>query len=640
MAEQVSVLRVVVASPGDVQSERDLVPEVLEQLNRSICRDRGIHLKAVRWETDAYPGFNQTGPQGLIDPILQIEDCELLIGIFWTRFGSPVQSAESGTEYEIRRAFESWKTNGRPQMMVYFNQRNYKPKTKKDTDQWGSVLDFKDKFPDQGLCWQYTGKAQFKELLLTHLTNYVLNRYALIQPPAVAHACRPPDRGDYFAVQARVVSEYERIFVGREIAQCEFDTFVTTQARGYFIVRGGPGEGKTALSCHLIKTRGYVHHLVSRTGGRGETLLILRSLLSQIPLAGDGAERPESLSELTKIFEESILAAASKQKPLVIVIDALDELPCANDEPPYLVSDALPDGVFFFVTCRPGDRLTRFEERLFAVPHRFHDLGPLTLGDMRSVLVSRKPDITSGEVERIAEVSQGNPLYLHAIADRLSQQPAYNLNELPTTIEGFFRSSSGLLRTDNAVLRDVLGLLSVARSSLCVRELSAIAGHSEREIEEQSIRPIRQFLLDIGGSYTFYHMKFHEFVTRNILYGDELRRSHAAIARWLQRPENVSNQYRWASLAHHLFDAGDRAGLLAAVDSAFLAEKIRRFGYGVLEDVELARARFSKPATRRSSNAACRWWRVSAKLLAVTSSPIPSGLFNDTAPAPKRTARD
>src|SRR6478609_5918517 len=98
-------------------------------------------------------------------------------------------------------------TNGRPQIMIYFNQRNYRPKTKKDTDQWGSVLDFKDKFPDQGLWWQYNGKAQFKELLLTHLTNYFLNRYSLVQPAAVAHASQPADRGDYFAVQARVISE-------------------------------------------------------------------------------------------------------------------------------------------------------------------------------------------------------------------------------------------------------------------------------------------------------------------------------------------------------------------------------------------------------------------------------------------------
>jgi hypothetical protein len=47
---------VVVASPGDVQPERDLVPDVLDELNRSICRDHRILLQAIRWETDTYPG--------------------------------------------------------------------------------------------------------------------------------------------------------------------------------------------------------------------------------------------------------------------------------------------------------------------------------------------------------------------------------------------------------------------------------------------------------------------------------------------------------------------------------------------------------------------------------------------------------
>ena len=74
MGKHVTVLRVVVASPGDVQPERDVVPEVLEELNRSVCRDRGIRLEVVRWETDSHPGFHQLGPQGLIDPILRLED--------------------------------------------------------------------------------------------------------------------------------------------------------------------------------------------------------------------------------------------------------------------------------------------------------------------------------------------------------------------------------------------------------------------------------------------------------------------------------------------------------------------------------------------------------------------------------------
>jgi hypothetical protein len=582
MVEQVRILRVLVASPSDVQPERDVVPEVLEALNRSICPERRILLQAIRWETDAYPGFDQFGPQGLIDPILRIEDSDILIGILWKRFGSPSPAGASGTEYEIRRAYESWKTNRRPQIMIYFNQRNYKPKTKADVDQLRRVFEFRDQLPKQGLWWEYNGKAQFKDLLRSHLTNYILRRYSLAQErdsalPAAA-------RTDYFVVQDRLIAEYDRTFVGRADVESEFDTFLRTQPRGYFILRGGPGQGKTAISCHLIRSRGYVHHLVGRTGGRSDSRLILRSLLAQVRPQASGL--PESLSELTKIFEEALLGVASRRQPLVIVIDAIDELTPLAGEPPYLITDALPDGAFYFVTCRPGDPLDRLAEALFTTPHCFHDLGPLGLADMRSVLQSRKPDITVAEVERIAEASQGNPLYLRAVADQISASPAYSLHELPATVEGFFRSSTGFLRDENPVLRSVLGLLSAARTPLAVRELGAITGLSQRDIDEQGIRLIRPFLLEMNGCYTLYHVKFHEFVTGSLLYEDELRKSHHAIALWLQRPESASNPYRWASLAH-LFESGQRAGLLSAIDSAFLAEKVRRLGYAVLEDIEL-----------------------------------------------------
>ena len=100
----IKALRIVVASPGDVQPQRDVLPTVIEELNKSIAADRSLRLELSRWETDAYPGFHPEGPQGLIDPILQIEDCAILIGIFWKRFGTPTADGTTGTEHEFLRA--------------------------------------------------------------------------------------------------------------------------------------------------------------------------------------------------------------------------------------------------------------------------------------------------------------------------------------------------------------------------------------------------------------------------------------------------------------------------------------------------------------------------------------------------------
>lgn len=170
---QVQLLKIVVASPGDVQQERDLVGKVAEELNRGVAADRGLRLEVTRWETNAYPGFHPEGPQGLIDPLLGIQGSDLVIGIFWKRFGTPAKGAQSGTEYEIRTAYEAWKEQGRPQLMVYFNQKPYSPQSQEEVEQWGRVLRFREEFPKEGLWWPYNGEKAFEDLLRNHLTQFI-----------------------------------------------------------------------------------------------------------------------------------------------------------------------------------------------------------------------------------------------------------------------------------------------------------------------------------------------------------------------------------------------------------------------------------------------------------------------------------
>jgi tetratricopeptide (TPR) repeat protein len=178
-----TVLHVVVASPSDVQQERDVLDNVVAEVNRGVAADRGVRLEVARWETDAYPGFHPKGPQGLIDSVLRITDCDLLIGIFWKRFGTPTSDAKSGTEHEIRIAYEAWKRSGVPQVMIYFNERSAAPESSAEADQWAHVLRFKESFPKEGLWWVYKRHAQFEKLIRNHLTLYVRNRFSLEYAP-------------------------------------------------------------------------------------------------------------------------------------------------------------------------------------------------------------------------------------------------------------------------------------------------------------------------------------------------------------------------------------------------------------------------------------------------------------------------
>ncbi len=215
--KQAKIVRIVVASPGDVQPERDALELIINDLNRTGAKDRDLRLELLRWETEAYPGFHTEGPQGLIDPILNIEDCDLLIGIFWRRFGTPTHEARSGTAHEIMRAYAAWKKNGHPQIMIYVNQAPGMPASPAEAEQLLHVLKFKTELPQECLRWDYNGKDDFKDKARQHLSKWLsdsfplptaANKQALPQPNRLGVAARdlPELRDNYRDLLRRAVS--------------------------------------------------------------------------------------------------------------------------------------------------------------------------------------------------------------------------------------------------------------------------------------------------------------------------------------------------------------------------------------------------------------------------------------------------
>jgi tetratricopeptide (TPR) repeat protein len=165
------VLQVVAVSPGDVTAERDVLKEVVDELNREVAPSRGYRLSLWRWETDAGSGLHLAGPQGLIDDMMKIQDADIVIGIIWKRFGTPTAEAESGTEHELRRAWAAWKQHGRPDVMVYFCDREHTPRTAAELEQWRRVLDFQKRMPGEQFPWRYVDVADFERKVREHLTR-------------------------------------------------------------------------------------------------------------------------------------------------------------------------------------------------------------------------------------------------------------------------------------------------------------------------------------------------------------------------------------------------------------------------------------------------------------------------------------
>jgi hypothetical protein len=104
MAENVEVLTVFLASPGDVAAERAQAREVIDELNRTVGHEKRVRLEVVGWETHAYPSYGADGQAIINAQIADMTNCDLFVGIMWNRFGMSTARAESGTEEEFNRA--------------------------------------------------------------------------------------------------------------------------------------------------------------------------------------------------------------------------------------------------------------------------------------------------------------------------------------------------------------------------------------------------------------------------------------------------------------------------------------------------------------------------------------------------------
>jgi len=101
MSFKAEIYRVLVASPSDMAEERQAATEAINDWNAEHAVAEEVVLLPIKWETHAFP---QSGvrPQEAINRQL-VDECQIMIGMFWTKVGTSTGVAESGTVEEIDR---------------------------------------------------------------------------------------------------------------------------------------------------------------------------------------------------------------------------------------------------------------------------------------------------------------------------------------------------------------------------------------------------------------------------------------------------------------------------------------------------------------------------------------------------------
>ncbi|HLP91000.1 MAG TPA: hypothetical protein VK184_20745 [Nostocaceae cyanobacterium] len=165
MPVEAKVYRILIASPGDVIEEREIIRAEVHRWNAMHSVDMKIFLMPIGWETDATPDLREPG-QVVINRQL-VDTCDLLIGVFWTRLGTPTALGGTGTEVEIERA----KNEGK-RCIVYFSDKVVPP-SQIDREQYEQVKKYWEKLQPTGLANRYKTIEDFRERVFRHITSAV-----------------------------------------------------------------------------------------------------------------------------------------------------------------------------------------------------------------------------------------------------------------------------------------------------------------------------------------------------------------------------------------------------------------------------------------------------------------------------------
>ena len=160
MPLSIVLYRVFLAAPSDVADELVVVDGVLRDWNQQHGQALGIRVELVNWRTHTWPTTGSR-PQASVNK-QAFDACDLVVAVFWSRFGTPTGKADSGTEEEIRRGIKQ----GKP-VLVYFSDRPT-PNQKQGIEH-SRIEKFKQQFGQKALYWVYSDIDSFEKELRNHV---------------------------------------------------------------------------------------------------------------------------------------------------------------------------------------------------------------------------------------------------------------------------------------------------------------------------------------------------------------------------------------------------------------------------------------------------------------------------------------
>jgi WD40 repeat protein len=441
------------------------------------------------------------------------------------------------------------------------------------------------------------------ELVLTQLTKVIeaeLKRFEdrpAFEPEIEAH--------DRFA------EDHSRIFVGRQAVLNTIAEYIRGPERRPLVLHGESGSGKSAVMAKASQRYKGPGRVIRRFIGASPESASGHALLASLCRQIAPGETPVDYAKLENAFRDRVLAATEDQ-PLVLFIDALDQLAAGDpardvtwlppELPPHvkvILSTTDDVGTYFSISSPPEGRLIVQLGRMVQ-PEAGQALDEL-LREARRTLQPWQRDAVLAHFDRC-----GLPLYLKLAAEESKLWKSYSPEEACTLGEGIagivdtlFDRLASNANHGSALVERSLGYLAAARYGLTEEEIldvltadDAVWADFDRrkhhEVGERRLPVVvwSRLSLDLepylteravpGGTVVaFFHRQLGEMAAKgqNARHAD-LARHFGTQAAWLDECRKNPNTRRAAELSFQQRTAGDWGAAEATLlDAPFLLSK-------------------------------------------------------------------
>ena len=354
---------------------------------------------------------------------------------------------------------------------------------------------------------------------------------------------------------SRYIAEKTAGFVGRKWLFDAIAGFTRAQPRGYFILRGDPGIGKSAFLAQMAKREGTIHHFNVRAEGIRSPERFLSNICSQLIATYklDSTFLPPEATRDSQFLKGLLDKVASRLGPgekAMILVDALDEADSGTLTPganPLYLPTILPPGVFMIVTTRREALGLRIECEEQTLDIEQDSQG--NVADVREFVESRlaAAGIQSyiaaqglGEatfIEEMVTKSQGNFMYLRYVLPQI-ESGVYkdrDFKSLPIGLQNYYEDHWRRMRSrDEEDWFDhqlpVLVALTVIKEPISIELIQKFSGVDDRRRIRTVLNEWEPLLYTasvkdeeehIGKRYRLYHASFHDFIAAKDEVADE-----------------------------------------------------------------------------------------------------------------------